>query len=239
VRQRIEAILDFATVREYRSGPNPAQWKSNLEHALPKKTAVRKVEHHPALPYREIAGFVADLRQRNSTTARLLEFVILTAVRSGEARAARWDEIDMREKVWTIPGGKMKSGREHRVPLSPAALAVLEKQAAVRSSDYIFPGNNGDAPMATSALPQFLRWLKRTDITTHGMRSCFRDWCGEQTSFPREIAEQALAHSVGDATEQAYRRGDALEKRRQLMTAWARYCETPAPAGEVVAFGAR
>jgi integrase len=225
VRSRIEAVLDWAAARGYRSGENPARWRGHIENLLPRRSKVQPIIHYAALPYREMGVFVAELRQRDGIAARALEFLILTASRTSEVLGARWDEIDMAARLWTIPGKRMKSGREHRVPLSPAAMVIVEKMAAIRSSEYIFPGRNGALGPVT--LRRALAATGRHDLTTHGFRSSFRDWCAELTQFPHEVAEMALAHAVGNEVERAYRRGDLFEKRRQLAEAWARFCEAP------------
>jgi integrase len=224
IRNRIELVLDAAKARGLRSGENPAAWRGHLDKLLPKKSKVHEVEHFAAMPYREIAGFMTELRQQDSAAALALEFLILTATRSGEALGTTWDEVDLEEKLWTIPGARMKSGREHRVPLSAAAVAIIEKMAAIRSSDFVFPGRLHRRPLSGEAMKHVQRRMGRADVTIHGFRSAFRDWAGNETNVAREVAEAALAHSIGDASELAYRRGDALEKRRKLMDAWAHYC---------------
>lgn len=231
VRGRIEAVLDWAKVRGHRAGENPARWRGHLDHLLPARSKVARVEHHPAMPYPEVGAFVAILRQNTSIGARAHEFAILTAGRAGEVLGATWDEIDVGNRVWTIPGKRMKAGREHRVPLSDAALAVLEQMRIIRQSDSVFPGQRGR--MSHKALQLTLRRTGR-DATVHGFRSTFRDWAAEQTAFPSELAEMALAHSVGTAVEAAYRRSDLFEKRRRLMSDWAAFCAKPSVAGEVV-----
>jgi integrase len=233
VRGRIESILDWAAVRGFRQGDNPARWRGHLDHLLPARSKVAKVEHHAALPFAEMAAFMIDLRSREGVGARALEFVILTAARSGEVRGATWGEIDIDARVWTVPGERMKAGREHRVPLSDPALAIL---AAMRlpgavPDALIFPGAKAGSPLSDMSLTAVLRRMSRGDFTAHGFRSTFRDWAAEETSFPREVAEAALAHTIKDRVEAAYRRGDALEKRRALMTAWAVYCEPPCAPG--------
>jgi integrase len=233
VRGRIEAVLDWAAARRYRTGENPARWKGLLDKLLPARSKVRKIEHHAALPYDELAAFLVALRAQEGTSARALEFAILTAGRTGEVIGARWDEIDTRPKVWTVPPDRMKGGREHRVPLSDAALTILDRMAAVRENDFVFPGDRR-AGLSNMALLMTLRRMGRDDLTAHGFRSTFRDWAGNETHFPRELAEAALAHVVGDKAEQAYRRSDALEKRRRLMDAWASYCSKPTATGTVV-----
>jgi integrase len=239
LRGRIESVLDWAKARGFREGENPARWRGHLENLLPKKSKVARVEHHAALPYREIGTFFADLRQQDGIAARGLEFAILTAARTGEVIGARWDEINLAEQLWTIPGNRMKSGREHRVPLAEPAVAILRQMAAIRMGDYVFPGQRAGQPLSQMALLMTLRRMGRGDLTVHGFRSAFSDWCAEQTNFPSEVREMALAHVVGDKVEAAYRRGDLFEKRRQLSEAWSRYRGTPAPQGEVIAIGPR
>lgn len=224
VRGRVENVLDWATARGHRQGENPARWRGHLDNLLPKKTKVRAVEHHAALPYVEVAGFLAELRQQDSIGARALEFTILTAARTGEVIGARWDEIEMNDRLWIIPASRMKAGKEHRIPLSEAALAILEKMSRLRVSDYVFPGAGADRPLSNMAMNMMLRRMKRDDLTVHGFRSTFRDWAAECTSFPAEVAEMALAHVVHDKVEAAYRRGDLFEKRRQIMGDWAKFC---------------
>ena len=222
VRQRVESILDWATASGFRSGENPARWRGHLENLLPQASKVQKVKHLAALPYGQLAGFLTELRARPGLAARALEFTILTATRSGEVLGARWSEIDFESRVWTVPAERTKAHREHRVPLAPRALEIL--RGLPRDGDRVL--RLGHAAM----------WKESPEnITVHGFRSSFRDWCAEQTNFPREIAEAALGHVVGDSTERAYRRGDVLEKRRRLMEAWSAYCAKTAPAGEVVA----
>ena len=232
VRGRIECILDYAAAREWRTGDNPARWRGHLENLLPKPSKVRRVEHHAALPYADMAAFMAELRGQEGTAARALEFTILTAARTGEVLGARWGEINLAERLWAIPAGRMKGGREHRVPLSPAALAIVEKMAAIRSSEFLFPGGLAGRPLSNMAMLVLLRRMGRDDLTAHGFRSSFRDWAAERTGFPAEVAEMALAHVVGDKVEAAYRRGDLFQKRRQLAESWAKFCA--APAAEVV-----
>jgi integrase len=234
LRGRIESVLDWAKARGYRQGENPARWRGHIDHLLPPRRKVRAVNHHAALPYAEMHDFMHELRRREGIAARALEFVILTAVRTGEAIGARWDEIA--GDVWTIPAERMKSGREHRVPLSDAALELLA--ALPREGDYLFGGARPNTHLSNMALLAVLRRLDRADLTTHGFRSTFRDWVAERTNYPRDIAEAALAHAISDKTEAAYRRGDALDKRRRLMAEWARYCAEPIPTGDVVALHA-
>ena len=233
LRQRIEAVLDYATVHGLRSGPNPATWKGNLDKVLAKPAKLKKVQHHPALPIDEMPAFVAALRQRDGVAARCLEFVVLTACRSGEARGARWSEIDLATKLWTVPPERMKAGKPHRVPLSAQALALLEALPRMAGTDLVFPAPRGGQLSDMSLLAVMRRM--GVDAVPHGMRSTFRDWCSERTAYPRDVAEMALAHAISDKVEAAYRRGDLMEKRRRMMAEWATFCTIPRPAGEVVA----
>ena len=200
---------------------------------------VRRVEHHPTLPYDELADFIAELRGQEGIASRALEFLILTAARTGEVIGARWDEIDLGEKMWVVPAARMKAGREHRVPLSAAVAGILEEMKKIRESDFVFPGGKKGKPLSNVAMLAVLKRIGRSDLTSHGIRSSFRDWAAERTNFPREVAEMALAHTVGDKVEAAYRRGDLFQKRRQLMDAWAKFCETTRPQAEVVRIGSR
>ena len=237
LRERVEAVLDWAKVSRYRDGENPARWRGHLDHLLPPPSRVRSVAHHAALPYAGVGAFMAELDKQGSTTSRALAFLILTAARSAEVRMMTWAEIDMGAKLWTIPASRMKSHREHRVPLSAQAMAVLKQQRALYGDDtdgLVFLGARSGRPVSDITLSNVLEQLGRGEATVHGFRSSFRDWAGEATAFPRETVEAALAHVVGDATERAYRRGDALEKRRRLMDAWARYCAVPVPTASVV-----
>jgi integrase len=234
VRQRVEAILNWAKVRGYRVGENPARWKGHLDMLLPARGKVRKVEHHAALPYAEIGAFIASVRQQEGTAARALEFAILTAARTSEALGARWSELDFAQKIWTVPAERMKTDREHRVPLSARALAILEEIKALRgvaegqdeAEVFVFPGAKRGKPLSNMTFLMLLRRMERADLTAHGFRSTFRDWAAERTSYPREVAEMALAHTISDKVEAAYRRGDLFEKRRRLMDAWATFCAT-------------
>jgi integrase len=238
LRGRIEAILDWAKVREFRSGENPARWRGHLDHLLPAKSKVRQVKHHAALPYGQIGAFMAGLRDQPGGAARAFEFLILSATRSGETLGAIWNEFDLAARLWTIPAGRMKAGREHRVPLSAAALAVIEGVREVRQGDFVFPGARQGRPLSEMALLMLLRRMGFGHITVHGFRSAFRDWAAERTNFPREVAEMAFAHAIEDKVEAAYRRGDLLEKRRRLMSAWAEFCSKPSGAGTVVSISA-
>jgi integrase len=237
VRGRIEAVLDWARARGYRDGDNPAQWRGHLDHLLPARAKVQKPKHHAALPYAEIGGFMAKLREDSGIPARALEFVILTAARLGEGIGATWDEVDLANRIWTVPASRMKMGKEHRVPLSSAAIAVLKAMQAIRHGELVFPGRDG-RPITRLAVLKVVKKLAG-DFTTHGFRSSFRDWAAERTAFPAELAEMALAHSVGTAVEAAYRRTDLFDKRRKLMDAWAVFCAKPATSGKVVAIGRR
>jgi integrase len=231
LRGRIEAVLDYGKANGLRSGENPAAWRGHLALILPKRQKLSR-GHHQAMPYPDIPEFLGKLRDTESIHALALEFLVLTAARSGEVLSATWDEIDLDAQVWVIPASRMKAGREHRVPLSARAMAILDRMASIRTGDLVFPGQRRRRPLSGAAMGALV-----TGATVHGFRSSFRDWAGEETSFPREIAEQALAHAAGDATERAYRRGDALEKRRALMEAWASFCE-PSASGNVVAWRA-
>jgi len=239
VRGRIENVLGWATVHYYRSGDNPARWNGLLEHALPARSKVAKVEHHAALPYVQVGDFVAKLRQNTSTGARAVEFIVLTAARLGETINATWDEIDLASRLWIVPATRMKGGREHRVPLSEAAIVVLKQMVAIRHSDYVFPGSRAGRPVSENTPVRLAKEAAGANITVHGLRSTFRDWASERTNFPREVAEMALAHAVPNAVEAAYRRGDLFEKRRKLMDAWAEFCARPTTSGDVVPISAR
>jgi integrase len=228
VRQRIENVLDFAKVRGYREGENPARWRGHLDKLLPARSRVRQVEHLAALPYSDLPLFLANLRKRDAFAARGLEFLILTAARTNEVIGARWSEIDLLDKTWTIPADRMKALREHRVPLSPPALALLQvMQTAGLTNDinaYVFPGPRAGKPLSNMAFLMLLRRMGIVDLTVHGFRATFKTWASERTSIQNEIVEAALAHIVGDKVEQAYRRTDMFEKRRRLMQQWATFC---------------
>jgi len=224
LRGRIERILGWATVSEYRQGDNPARWNGHLQALLPKRGDIRKVVHHAALPYGQAGAFIADLRQRGGVAAKALEFAILTAARSGEVRGARWQEIDLTARMWVIPAERMKMKREHRVPLSDTAMAVLTGLPRLAGNDLVFPAPRGTA-MSDMSLTAVLKRMGRSDLTAHGFRSTFSDWRAEMTAYPSEMAEMALAHAVADRVEAAYRRGDLLEKRRRMMNDWAAFCD--------------
>jgi integrase len=234
LRGRIEAILDWAATRGHRQGENPARWKGHLENLLPKSSKVHKVRHHPALPYQEMGAFMAALRAQEGIAARALEFTILTAARTSEVTGARRRELDSEVKIWTVPEGRMKGEKEHRVPLSAPVNAIAQEMLKLEVSEFIFPGAKRNKPLSGNAMLALLGRMGRDDITVHGFRSTFRDWAAEMTNCRREVAEMALAHVIEDKVEGAYRRGDLFEKRRRLMHEWARYCAAPETAGEVV-----
>ena len=236
VRGRIENILDWARVRKYREGENPARWKGHLDTLLPARSKVKKVKHHPALPYDEISGFMETLRNQEGVSARGLEFLILTAARTGETIGAKWDEVNFDKAVWVISADRMKAGKEHRVPLSSAALKVLSGLKEAAQNDFIFPGMRRNTSLSNMAFLQLLKRMDRNDITAHGFRSSFRDWAAERTAYPHEVAEMALAHAVGNKVEAAYRRGDMFDKRRKIMDDWAGFCTSKVGVdGNVVA----
>jgi integrase len=224
VRGRIEKVLDAAKAKGFREGENPARWRGHLDHLLSKPSKLAR-GHHAAMAYEEVAAFLADLRQREGTAALALELCVLTAARSGEVLGMQWSEIDFDKKIWTVPAERMKAGREHRVPLSSRAAAILRQFEKLKVGDFVFTGQARNKPLSNMAMEMVLRRMKVEDATVHGFRSSFRDWAGNVSSFAREVVETALAHVIGEKAEQAYRRGDALEKRRKLMDAWASYCE--------------
>ncbi|MDD2701583.1 MAG: integrase arm-type DNA-binding domain-containing protein [Sideroxydans sp.] len=233
LRGRIESVLDWATVRDYRHGENPARWKGHLDKLLPARNKVKKVEHHRALPYTEIGDFMASLRGQDGIGARALEFAILTAARSGEVRGATWSELDMDAALWIVPPERMKAKKEHRVPLSPSAITLLKKLPRM-DSDLVFPSIKSSKAISDMTMAAALKRMGANAVP-HGFRSTFRDWAAEQTNYPRDVAEMALAHTIGDKVEAAYRRGDLFEKRRRMMSDWAKFCATPSvKAGEVV-----
>ena len=221
LRGRLEKVLDWAKGRGLRSGDNPAGWRGNLEAQLPKASKVKKVTHHPALTLDEVSAFVGKLRQQKGTAAKALEFAILTAARSGEVRGAAWGEIDLRNGLWVIPATRMKAGKDHRVPLSSDAVVLLKNQPRIEGNDLIFSAPRGGV-LSDMTLSAVMRRMKRSEVP-HGFRSTFRDWAAERTDYPRDIAEMALAHSISNAVEAAYRRGDMLEKRRMMMNDWASF----------------
>jgi integrase len=238
IRARIELVLDAARAKGLRSGENPARWKGNLEALLPAPGKIAPHQHHPALPFKRMPHLVGALRKREGVSSLCLQFAILTACRSGEALNATWKEVDLEERLWTIPGARMKAGRPHRVPLSQAAIDVLYKAKEGREAapgDLVFPSPRAGTAMTDMSLTMLLRRLK-PGITVHGFRSSFRDWAAELTDYPNEMAEMALAHAVGNKVEAAYRRGDLFEKRRQMMADWAVWCE---PKTNVVPIGSK
>jgi integrase len=226
LRGRIEAVLDWATARGYRTGDNPARWRGHVDKLLPARTKVRQVKHHAALPYTEVPAFIASLTSQDGTGARALAFLILTAARTNEVIGARWNEFDLKGKVWVVPASRMKGGRDHRVPLSDPAVHIVERMKTERKDghEFLFPGGKADSGLTNMALLALLKRMNRGDLTAHGFRSTFRDWAAERTNFPREVAEMALAHAVSDKVEAAYRRGDLFEKRHKLMDAWGKFC---------------
>ena len=242
VRGRIERILDWATTRGYRTGENPARWWGHLQNTLPKRSKVQRVRHHPALPYDRMSTFMEKLRGQDGTAAKALEFLILTGARTSEIIGAVWREFDLDDAIWVIPAERIKARREHRVPLSQAALSALKSMRADHEpapDDPVFPGGRKGRPLSNMAMLALLKRMKHDELTVHGFRSTFRDWAAERTNFPREVAEAALAHAVPDKVEAAYRRGDFFGKRRQMMEAWAKFYATAPTKGEVVAMRKR
>ncbi len=220
VRGRIEKILDAAKARGFREGENPARWRGHLDNLLAKKKSLTR-GHHASMPYAEVTTLIARLRERGGIGARCLEFAVYAAARSGEARGARWDEIDLDAQLWTITAERMKAGRPHRVPLSDRAIEILEEVRPLASNGLVFPGLRSGTPLSDMSLAAVLKRMGHGAYTVHGFRSSFKTWAVETTSFPNEVSEAALAHVTGDKVERAYQRGDVLEKRRQLMQAWA------------------
>jgi integrase len=240
VRGRIEAVLDAAKAQGQRQGENPARWRGHLSNLLPIRAKVRRVQHHPALPYGETGSFMAELRQRDGVAAVALEFLILTASRTSETIGATWDEVNLVDAVWTIPADRIKGAKVHRVPLSPGALALLQRMkkhqdaSPTGAAHFVFPGDKARKPLSNMAMLALLARMGRGDLTVHGFRSTFRDWAAECTNYPREVAEMALAHVVDDKVEAAYRRGDLFERRRRLMNEWAKFCARATKRSEVV-----
>jgi integrase len=232
LRSRVENILDAAKSAGLRTGDNPARWAGHLKNLLPSPRKMRSVEHYAALPYRDIPGFMTALRARDGLSARALELAVLTATRASEVVGVRWDEVDFDQRTWTISAARMKSGKEHKIPLSTRAAELLRGLHAVRSSAFVFPGRPGKG-ISTAAMLKTLAAMGRSDLTVHGFRSSFRDWAAEQTSYASEVVEKALAHAISNAVEAAYRRGDLFEKRARLMTAWGDYC-AQTPTSDVV-----
>ncbi len=233
LRGRVEAVLDWAKVRGLRTGDNPARWRGHLDKLLPKRSKARGVRHHAALPYVNMGAFMIELREQPGIAARALEFTILTAARTGETTGATADEFMLDQKLWTIPASRMKAGIEHRVPLTERAVAIVDDMHAGQHGAFVFRGGKAGKPLSNMAMLALLKRMGRPDITVHGFRSAFRDWSAEQTNYPREVAEAALAHQLDDRVEAAYRRGDLFEKRRRLMNDWSKYCDTK-PAGNVL-----
>jgi integrase len=237
VRGRIESVLDFAQVRGYRAGENPAAWNGNLVHALPARSTIAKTEHHPALPFADVPDFMVQLATRGGIAAKALEILILTAARTGEIVGARWGEINLHAGLWTIPAGRMKAKKEHRVPLSSRAVEILK--ALPRESDFVFPGGRKGTALSNMSMAELLKRMGRNTITVHGFRSCFRDWAAERTNYANHVVEMALAHAIGDKVEASYRRGDLFAKRARLMADWQRYCTTPQRDASVTPIRAR
>lgn len=237
LRGRIEAVLAWATATKHRTGENPARWKGNLEFKFQKPTKIKKVEHHAALPYAEIGTFMADLRKRDGISPRALEFAILTAARSGEVRGATWSEIDLETRIWTIPAERMKAKKEHVVPLSAEAVALLGALPRIEDNPLVFPAPRGSV-MSDMSLTAVLKRMERGDLTQHGFRSTFREWAGETTAHPREVIEHALAHKLKDKAEAAYQRGTLLPKRAVLMADWGKFCGYQSAEGNVVSLRA-
>ncbi len=225
IRGRIEAILDAERALGRRTGENPARWRGHLDKLLPARAKVRKVKHHAALPYDDIPAFMEKLRAQPGTAARALEFTILSATRTGETIGARSAEIDA--KIWIVPPGRMKSGNEHRVPLTDAALRLVRDRADDDGA-FLFPADNPKRPLSNMAMAMLLRRMGYSEVTVHGFRSTFRDWAAERTNYPNHVVEMALAHAIESKVESAYRRGDLFEKRRRLMADWAKFCAAPA-----------
>ena len=222
LRGRIEAVLDWAAVRGYRGGENPARWRGHLDKLLPARAKVRKVKHHAALPFDELPEFMAALRTQEGVSARALEFLILTVARTGEVIGALPHEI--KDNVWTVPARRMKGGKEHRVPLSAPTVTIVDKMRDEYGGEFLFPGGKRAKPLSNMAMLALLDRMGRSDLTAHGFRSTFRDWAAERTNHANEVVEMALAHAIDNKVEAAYRRGDLLEKRRLLMLDWATYC---------------
>ena len=235
VRGRVEKILDWCKTQGYRTGDNPAAWRGHLENLLSAPQKTKKVEHHPALPWREVGAFMQELRTMPGTAALATEFIILTNCRTSEAINATWAEFDLGEKRWTIPAERMKAAKEHVIPLSEPALAVLQRlKAEAKEGEFVFPGGKKNTALSNMACLALLKRMGRGDLTVHGFRSSFRDWAGEATAHPREVIEHAMAHQLKDKAEAAYARGSLLERRRVLMADWANYCAQPAATGVIV-----
>ena len=244
VQGRIENILDFAAARNYRDPVNPARWRGHLDKLLPKPSRVQTVTHHPAMPYTDLPAFMAELSRNDSISAHALRFLFLTATRTSEVLLAQWTEVDAGSRVWTIPAARMKARKEHRVPLCDAAMAVLQAVPRIDGNTHVFPGSRKGRPLSNMALLQLMRGMgygvngSRGPYVPHGFRASFRDWSGEVSSFPRDVAEMALAHVIENKVEAAYRRGDLFEKRTAMMEAWASFLALENDNHQVVPFGA-
>jgi integrase len=234
VRGRIESILDWAKVRGYRQGENPARWRGHIDKLFPSRAKLREVKHLAALPYVDVPAFISGLREREGSDARAFEFTILTAARSNEVLGAQWDEFDLDAAVWVVPPQRMKAGREHRVPLSSNALQIIQDMAGPPHGKFVFSRGESDEPLSPRTLRKVLARIGVEDATPHGFRSSYRDWAAERTSYPNHVVEMALAYTIGDKVEAAYRRGDLFNKRRRLMNEWAQFCNTPAAVGAVI-----
>jgi integrase len=240
VRGRIERVLDYAAARDYRKGENPARWKGHLDKILPALKKKARVKHHPALPYEQLGDFMVALRKQAGVAAQALELAILTATRTNEIICARCEEFDLEKREWIIPALRMKAERDHRVPLSDAAVKLLKPILEERDTGYVFLNERKNEPLSNNAMLALLERMGRGDITVHGFRSTFRDWAAEVSSYPRDVCEMALAHVIADETEAAYRRGDLMAKRRKLMDDWSKWCDTPAAdKGQVLQMEAR
>jgi integrase len=229
LRGRMERVLDAAKAKGLRSRDNPARWRGHLDQLLPKRQRLTR-GHHAAMHYIDIPAFMPKLQVRQSTAALALEFAILTAARSGEVLGARWEEFDLDQGVWTVPAGRMKGARQHRVPLSRPAVKILKAMQECRNGDFVFPGQKPNTPLSVMAMQMVLRRMRVEDVTVHGFRSAFRDWAAECTNYPNEVCEAALAHVIENKAEAAYRRGDLFNKRRRLMETWAAYCAAHKPS---------
>lgn len=229
LRGRIESTLDWATVSGYRKGDNPARWRGHLDNLLPSLNKKQRIKHHPALPFEQMGEFVESLRSQEGVAAQALEFLILTAARTGEIIGARWNEIDLKAGIWTIPASRMKTSTEHRVPLCSRAIEIIGAMESIKQNDFVFPGQKEARSLTNMAMLELLKRIGRNDLTVHGFRSSFRDWASERTSFPRDVCEMALAHTIANRAEAAYRRGDLFHKRRDLMEHWAKHCTSENP----------
>lgn len=237
IRGRIENILNYAKVREWRSGENPARWRGHLDQILPRRNDIAAVEHFAALPIADVPQFMTALRAQDGIAPWALEFAILTAARTSEAVNAEWSEFDLEQGIWVVPAERMKHGKEHRVPLSKRAIEILQNLKRIRISKYVFPGRKNGHPLSNMSLLQLLKVRMGLKITAHGFRSTFRDWASERTNFQNEVIEMALAHTIGNKVEAAYRRGDLFLKRLKLMNAWSEFCLSPVQSASVIELG--